>query len=58
MEVKFKHVLAVRVAEFIRKADRAKWLKEWNEMEKVHQDRYNFILVNYDGFKLKKINKK
>ena len=54
--MKFKHVLAVRVAEFIRKVDRAKWLKEWNDMEKSHQDRYNFILVNYDGFKLKKIN--
>ena len=55
MEVKFKHVLAVRVAEFIRKADRAKWLREWNDMEKEHQERYNFILVNYDGFKRKNI---
>lgn len=56
MEVKFKHVLAVRVAEFIRKTDRAKWLIEWNGLNKEQQDRYNFILVNYDGFRKKKIN--
>jgi len=55
VEIKFKHVLAVRVAEFIRNADRSKWLREWESMTKDCQDRYNFILANYDGFK-KKLN--
>jgi len=56
VEIKFRTILAVRVAEFIRKTDKSKWLKEWAEMTKDQQDRYNYILANYDGFKKKKIN--
>lgn len=56
MKIKFKHVLGVRLAEWIRKVDSSKWEKEWAEMSETERNRYHFVLSNYNGFIRKKIN--
>lgn len=56
MKIKFKHVLGVRLAEWMRKIDSSRWKKEWEEMDESSQNRYVFVLKNYDGFIKKKIN--
>jgi hypothetical protein len=54
MEIKLKHILAVRVAEWIKKVDLSKWKKEWAEMGESQRERYDFVLENYDGLFKKK----
>jgi len=56
MEIKFKYVLAVRVAELIKKVSLSGWKKEWSEMGESQRNRYDFVLLNYNGFFKKKIN--
>jgi len=56
MEIKFWYVLLVRFSEWVKKVDLLKWKKEWAEMNESQRDRYNFVLVNYNGIFKKKIN--
>lgn len=55
MKIKFKHILGVRLCEWIRKVDSSKWEKEWLEMNETERNRYNFVLSNYKGFVRNKI---
>jgi hypothetical protein len=54
IKVDFWHVLAVRIAEWIKKVNLSKWEKEWAEMNESQQERYDFVLSNYDGLCKKK----
>lgn len=55
MKIKLKHVLGVRLCEWIRKVDSSKWEKEWAEMNETERNRYVFVLNNYNGFVRRKI---
>lgn len=56
MNIKFRHILGVRIAEWMRKIDSARWKKEWLQMNEIEKNRYAFVLRNYRGFVKKKIN--
>ena len=55
IKVDFLLVLAVRIAELIKKVCFTKWEKEWAEMGESQRSRYNYILENYNGLIKKKI---
>lgn len=55
MKIKIKHILGVRLAEWIRKVDSSRWEKEWVEMDETERNRYVFVLNNYNGFVRRKI---
>lgn len=55
-KVTVRDILWVRFGEWQKKVVLAIWKSEWEKMTVIQKDRYNFILVNYDGFKKKKIN--
>jgi hypothetical protein len=54
IKIKFSHVLAVWIAEWIKKVCFEKWNKEWQEMSDIQRKRYFYILKNYDGLLKKK----
>jgi len=56
LKLKFNHILAVRLAEWIKKVDFSSWSKEWADMGESQRNRYNYILENYNGLMKKKIN--
>ena len=57
MKVKFYHVVAVMIAEWIKRNDIAKWKREMAEMNETARNRYDFIVANYSGNLRRKINK-